>query len=178
MRFWRRRSAGATESGRSDAIHSSESDVAIRAFSRGDTKSVIDLWANHFFVEVHGRTPSRRDLATFSDHLNGSEPSTIWVATCQGRVVGFLGLTPPETNEGDAPIHGLAVHRAFRRRRVASKLFSTALDALKQNPATSWISISDMSNGSYVGRMAQRAGFSPLRGSTYVLSLHGLDYRW
>ena len=164
MSFWKRLFAAAEEPEEVPmATHCKETDVVIRPYSKADAKSVMKLWADHFFVEVHRRVPNYRDVAVVTGHLDGGEPSTIWVATYQGQVVGFLGLTPPETNEGDAPIHVIAVHCALRGKRVASRLFLTALDALRRNPATSWISISDMSNGSCISGMARRAGFQLLQ---------------
>lgn len=151
-------------------------EIVIRPYSKKDSRAVLDLWANHFFREVHRRPATHRDQSVFEQHLDGREPSTIWVATYEGSVIGFLGLTPPESNDGDAPIHGIAVRQAFRRHGVFSRLFQTAIDELKQNPATSWVTIADHSEGSWVGEMAVRAGFKLLRGSTYVLSLKGLHY--
>ena len=178
MSFWKKLFSGADESQAIDPVDFREADIDISPFSRGNAAAVLDLWRDHFFVEVHGRRLNHRDVEVVTRHLDGREPSTIWVATYQNRVVGFLGLTPPETNDGDAPIHVMAVHHAFRRHGVASKLFLTAVDTLKKNPATSWISIADMSNGSHVSKMAENAGFQWLRNTTYVLSIHGDYYPW
>jgi ribosomal protein S18 acetylase RimI-like enzyme len=178
MGFWKQLFGGVEESETFEAVDCREEDIDIRPYSSGDTKAVFGLWRDHFFVEVHRRRPNGQDVEIVSRHLDGREPSTIWVANCHGKTVGFLALTPPETNDGDAPIHVIAVHRAFRRNGVASRLFQTAVETLKQNSATSWISVSDMSTGSHISNMAEQAGFQWLRNTTYVLSIHGDYYPW
>jgi ribosomal protein S18 acetylase RimI-like enzyme len=100
------------------------------------------------------------------------------VATFKGAVIGFLGLTPPEDNQGDAPIHAIGIHRAYRGRGVASQLFRVACESLMRNDATEWISVSDQSRGSHISRLALELGFSWLRDRTYVLSLKESRYPW
>ena len=178
MSFWKQLFGGAGESETFHPVDCREEDIDIRPYSRGDATDVLGLWRDHFFVEVHRRRPNSQDVKIISRHLDGREPSTIWVATYQGRIVGFLGLTPPETNDGDAPIHAITVHRTFRGNGVASRLFQTAVETLKRNPATSWISIAEMSNGSHISKMSEKAGFQWLRNTTYVLSIHGDFYPW
>src|SRR3989338_3625290 len=102
--------------------------ISIRKYSKADMNTVTELWARHFFYEVHGRRPNMQDFIVVGRHLDGTEPQTIWVAAHNTRVIGFIGLTPPETNDGEAPIHVIAVHRGYRGKGVASKLFEHAVE--------------------------------------------------
>ena len=139
--------------------------VFISKYSMAHVDVVVELWAKHFFYEVHHRR-NIGDFIVVGRHLDGTEPQTIFVATHNTKVIGFIGLTPPETNDGEAPIHAIAVHRG---KGVASKLFNHAVENLKRNPATQFISINDDSPQGQTARMALKAGFERVSLETYAL---------
>lgn len=161
--------------------NSNEFDISacnIRPYNLNEYKAVLNLWKNHFFEEVHRRPAHIGDIQYVNKRLKAEVPTSIWVATFKDSVIGFLGLTPPENNDGDAPIHVIAIHRSFRRKGVGTQLLSKACESLSSNTYTEWISISDHSSSSFVRKYSLDNGFEEIKQNTFVKSLKGSLYRW
>jgi putative acetyltransferase len=110
----------------------------IRAGRDGDAADLIRLVGDCFaeypgcVLDVDGEIPELRAIATWAESLGGR----FWVAECDGRVVGCVGVTP-----GAAPasveLRKLYVAAAARRRGLGAALCALVEDEARRRGARS-----------------------------------------
>ena len=79
-------------------------------------------WHRHIYGDptIGGDRPEDQ----FDDHLEKAGPQRLWVATCNARVVGLVGLI---TRDQEAEIEPLIVSEAHRRQGLGTQLVRTVI---------------------------------------------------
>jgi len=138
-------------------------DVAVRLARPGDEEAIgsiqIDSWVGAIGEQLGRKRHEFFDHETIvSGWANSiSKPPTpghvVFVATCDGVIVGFAAVAPPNQ------IVALEVDPERRRRGHGSRLLAAAVDHLRANGATE-MKLWSLSNDSVRTRFLQSAGFA------------------
>jgi GNAT superfamily N-acetyltransferase len=104
-------------------------DVRIRSYAAADLGACRVLWAEmtQHHRELYGdpNIGGDRPGLHFDEHLSRAGAERLWVAECDGQVVGLTGLLL--SDEG-AEVEPLVVSSAFRRQGVGRALLECALE--------------------------------------------------
>lgn len=137
-------------------------DVAVRAARAGDEDAIgsiqIDSWAGALGERLGRKRHEAFDREAIVSGWASAivQPPTpghkVYVATCDGDVVGFVAVSPPNQ------IVALEVDPERRRRGHGSRLLAAAVDHLKANGATE-MKLWSLSNDSVRTQFLKSAGF-------------------
>jgi GNAT superfamily N-acetyltransferase len=108
-------------------------DLFIRAYISNDLETCRSLWAEltqhhrelYNDPNIGGENPG----LCFDQHLVQVGPEHIWVAECDGQVVGFVGLI---VTEGEAEVEPIVVARGHRGGGVGQALLERVIAETKK----------------------------------------------
>ncbi|MGD2125136.1 MAG: GNAT family N-acetyltransferase [Desulfobacteraceae bacterium] len=102
----------------------------IRNYRPGDFKGYIQLHVEAEQVDRSGRYISSQALAECLGRPNYSPEKDLFILETDGKIVGYISLTP-ELGIGRVLLDCL-VHPRYRRKGIATKLFSRAMQRAKE----------------------------------------------